>query len=439
MPLSPHFSISDFLDFTKPVPLPPRIVNIRQLVSFTEKNMTRVTSSKPSRIDISWTPHRPPKGIPKDREGRVIWDAEIEIPETGNYELLSEGHPEIRLGDRELGNPESYVISAHKGEQLPLRITANEVGRFSRRVAVRINPLPVEATGVFPAKGADAAIICVGLNPDIEAEGYDRGFALPLNQQRLIREIASVNPRTLVVLSGGGAVDMNSWINQVPVILQTWYLGQSAGTALASILFGVANPSGHLPCTFDRFIESNPSFHDYPGVFPPGQNSPVVTYHEGIFYGYRGYDRLGSDPLFPFGYGLSYTAFAMHDLRVEPYTNGYQVNLTLTNTGHREGATVAQIYVSLTGESTPRPLRELKGFQRVELNPGESKNIQIPLPSSSLYYWHPKENCWVQPQGPIKVEAGFSERDIKLDATIIAPHLDPDVNCDKNITNQPAK
>ena len=418
MPMSPKFSLSDFLDFTQPVVLPARIVNIRRLISVTEKNFTRVTTSKENGIAISWSSHAPPPNIPKGQEGRVIWDAEIEIPERGNYELLAEGHPEIRLGDKEIGNPESYVLSANKGDRLPLRVTASEVGRGSGRVSLHIANVPESATGTFPAKGADAAIVCVGLNPDVEGEGYDRGFALPINQQRLIKEISAANPRTIIVLSGGAAVDMRAWIDKVPAVLQTWYLGQSAGTALASILFGDANPSGHLPCTFDRAIEDNPTFHDYPGTFQKGKGWPVVNYNEGIFYGYRGYDRSGREPLFPFGHGLSYTTFSLESMEVIPSGDGYQVSLKVTNAGKRAGATVVQLYLSLPEESTPRPLRELKGFQRVELKDGETQKITIPLPFSSLLYWHPVQNGWVAPQGTVKVQAGFSEHDIRQEITI---------------------
>ena len=211
---------------------------------------------------------------------------------------------------------------------------------------------------------------------------------------------------------------MSEWIDKVPAILQTWYLGQSAGTALASILFGDTNPSGRLPCTFDRSIEENPSFHEYPGKFQVGKEWPVVNYKEGIFYGYRGYDRSGRDPLFPFGFGLSYTSFDLTGLTVSPTADGHSISLNVANQGARSGATVVQLYVSLTGESTPRPLRELKGFKRVELNSKETKTITIPLPDSSLMYWHPLRNTWVMPEGPISVEVGFSERDLQFKALL---------------------
>jgi beta-glucosidase len=418
MPINKSFSISDFLDFTAVLPPPPRITSIRRLVSVTEENMTRINSSHPQKIAVSWSKHFPPPDIPKGREGRVSWDAEIELPESGSYEILSEGHPEIRLADRELGNPASYIVTVKKAQNLPLRVTASEVGRGSGHVSVRILPVPESATGIIPAQGADAAIVCVGLNPEIEGEGYDRGFSLPVEQQRLIEEVSAANPRTIVVLSGGAAVNMFPWIEKVPAVLQTWYLGQSAGTALASILFGNENPSGHLPCTFDRSIQENPAYPDYPGDFQGGQEWPVVNYREGIFYGYRGYDKAGGQPMFPFGYGLSYTTFSLEDLVAIPAKEGYQMSLSVSNTGKRYGATVVQLYVSLGGESTPRPLRELKGFQRVALQPGETRKITIFIRSDSLRYWNPVKNYWVDPEGPIKIEAGLSERDIKQSITL---------------------
>lgn len=433
MPLTPHVSLFNFFELNKRIPPPPRIINVRRMVSITEKNFTRVTTSKQKNIQISWDPKNRPEEIPKATEARVIWDAEIEIPEAGNYELIAEGHPEIRLGDRELGNPDSYVVTIEKKSTLQLRATVSEVGRGRGYVSLKIQPVAERAMGIPPAKEADVAIVCVGLNPIVEGEGFDRGFALSTKQQELIKKVSAVNPHTIVVLSGGAAVEMDSWIGKVPAVLQTWYLGQSAGTALASILFGDANPSGRLPCTFDRRIEENPSFKHYPGSFPEGKEWPVADYHEGIFYGYRGYDRSGIEPLFPFGYGLSYTSFSLTGMTITPNGDGYQVGVEVANTGKRDGATVVQLYLGLPGESTPRPLRELKGFQRVELKAGEKRTIVIPLPRDSLMYWHPVENKWVLPSGSIKVELGFSEREILQDqwikesaATVQVPTPVPD-------------
>jgi len=415
------FSISEFLDFGTTAPPEARIVDIHRMTSIDQPGFAKTTTSREHRIRSVWNKYLQPDDVPKGREARVSWDAIIEAPEGGYYELASQGHPEIRLGDKELGNPESYIMSLAPGSRTPLKVTANEVGRGSGLVSVTVRSVPKEATGIFPARNADAAIVCVGLNPDVEGEGYDRGFTLPVAQQRLIEQVAAANPRTIVVLSGGGAVDMTGWIGKVPAVLQTWYLGQSAGTALASILFGDADPSGHLPCTFDRTIEENPTYGRYPGSFRPGKEWPIVDYSEGIFYGYRGYDRSGKDPLFPFGHGLSYTSFTMEGMEATQGADGVSVTTKLTNTGNREGATVVQVYLSLIEEGTPRPLRELKGFERVSMKPGESRQVTIKIPSEDLRYWHPDLHHWVDPSGPMKFEVGFSERDIRQSVLLPNP------------------
>ena len=219
MPIDSAFSLSDFLDLTRQEHLPPQIKNIRRLISLPDNEVTRFKVSNRKTIEIHWNGHHPPDDVPKGRESRVIWDAEINVPESGNYELIAEGHPEIRLGERELGSPASYVMTLKKGETIPLRVTASEVGRGSGKVSISIIPVPEEASGIFPSKGADVAVVGVGLNPAVEGEGYDRGFSLPVSQQKLIQEVSAANPRTIVVLSGGAAVDMRSWIVHVPTVL----------------------------------------------------------------------------------------------------------------------------------------------------------------------------------------------------------------------------
>jgi beta-glucosidase len=419
------FSVFDFLEYGKPVPIPPRITGIRKMTSIDQPNFTRVTTSTERTIGISWGKNSPPEDVPKGREARITWDAEIEVPQGGIYELVAEGHPEIRLGDRELGNPDSYVMTLEQGSRIPLKITASEVGRGSGRVSVKIIPVAEEATGLFPAKSADAAVVCVGLTPEVEGEGFDRGFALPISQQLLIKQVCEANPRTIVVLSGGAGVDMRPWIGKVPAVLQTWYLGQEAGTALASVLFGDANPSGHLPCTFDRTIDENPAFRHYPGNFLEGKDWPVVDYHEGIFYGYRGYDRMGKTPLFPFGHGLSYTSFELSGMEASVSDDSLQVTVIVRNTGVRQGATVLQLYLGLPEEETPRPLRQLCGFLRMELKPGESSKATIQVPADALRYWHPDQKQWVPPSGSIRLDLGLSERDIHQSVTL-PPLAKPD-------------
>lgn len=421
LPRRKPIDVSDFLDFGAPSKPKAVITEIRKITSIHQPSVEKVTTTRVHGIGISWGKYLPPDDVPRGREARVCWDGVIESSRGGSFELVSEGHPEIRLGDREIGNPESYVITLTPGQKIPLRVIANEVGRGTGNVSVMIQPVPKEATGVFPARTADAAIVCVGLNPDVEGEGYDRGFTLPIEQQRLIEQVSAANPRTIVVISGGGAVEMRSWIGRIPSVLQTWYLGQSAGTALASVLFGAASPSGHLPCTFDRAIEENPSSGDYPGSFVPGKEWPVVNYKEGLFSGYRGYDRAGNDPLFPFGFGLSYTTFELGGMTAILLQQGVEVSVPVTNTGTKRGTTIVQIYTGLPGEGYPRPAHELKGFQRIELQPGERTIVRIMLDYPEFDCWDTLLHRWVAPKGPVHIEAGFSSRDLRQ--TLELPRL----------------
>ena len=224
---------------------------------------------------------------------------------------------------------------------------------------------------------ADAAIVFVGFNPASESEGADRSFALSAGQDALVEAVAAVNKRTIVVLTAGGAVDVTQWVDRVPALMQAWYAGQEAGRALPKLLFGQVSPSGHLPISWERRWEDNP-VHDsyYPNA--PGN---TVIYKEGVFVGYRGYERTGVKPLFPFGYGLSYTSFTFTNLAVTPRApkagESVTVSFDVANTGPRAGAAVAQLYLGNPTASVPRPEKELKGFARVPLNPGEHRRVTL--------------------------------------------------------------
>jgi beta-glucosidase len=207
---------------------------------------------------------------------------------------------------------------------------------------------------------------------------------------------------------------MTQWIDKVPAILHTWYPGQEGGTALAQILFGDYSPSGKLPASFERRWEDNPVFHNY---YPaPGQSR--VQYAEGVFVGYRHYDRSDTKPLFPFGFGLSYTTFAYSNLTVSPQTGNVKEPITVSfdvkNTGHREGAEVAELYVGDAHATVPRPVKELKGFAKVNLKPGETKRVTLKLDRRAFSFYDVAKKDWSAEPGEFAIQVGGSSDRIQL-------------------------
>jgi beta-glucosidase len=271
----------------------------------------------------------------------------------------------------------------------------------------------------------DAVVIATGSNYEHEGEGADHGFELPDQQAELISFVTKANPNTIVVMHGGGSVDMQPWANKVGASLQAWFPGQQGGQALAEILFGKVNPSGKLPITIDKKIEDNPSYASYPDPAAyRGDNALTeMTYSEGLYMGYRGYDKKHAKPLYPFGYGLSYTTFGYSDLKLS--TNvmapGSTVDVTfkVTNTGDKAGFEVAQLYVHPNNPAVDRPEKELKGFTKVYLQPGESKTVSIPIDSRSLAYYVEKTDSWDVDAGKFKILVGPDSEDLPLDRTLI--------------------
>ena len=262
------------------------------------------------------------------------------------------------------------------------------------------------------AAGADAVILAVGFDYTSESEGADRTFSLPPGQDELIQEISAANKNTIVVVTSGGNVASNAWLDRAPALLEAWYPGEEGGTALAEILFGDVDPSGRLPVTFERRWEDNPAHDSY----YPQAGTKRVIYKEGVFVGYRGYEHNGTKPLFPFGSGLSYTAFKYSNLEIKPASGdgAYHVSLDVTNTGSREGTEVVQIYVGDSHTKVPRPAKELKGFARVALRPGETKKATIPLDARAFSYYDADGKQWRTDPGSFDILAGHSAEQIEL-------------------------
>ncbi|HEX3557667.1 MAG TPA: glycoside hydrolase family 3 C-terminal domain-containing protein [Pyrinomonadaceae bacterium] len=282
----------------------------------------------------------------------------------------------------------------------------------------------VDAEAKQLASKADAVVVCAGFGPETESEGADRTFGLPPGQDELIQEMAAANKNTIVVLTSGGAVDMSAWVERVPALVEAWYPGQEGGTALAEILDGDVNPSGRLPVTFERRWEDNP-VHD---SYYPADGTRRVEYKEGVFVGYRGYEKKGTHPLFPFGYGLSYTTFRYANLTIRPAAASnsstgalYEVSFDVKNTGTREGADVAQVYIGDTHAKVARPSKELKGFSKISLRPGETRRVTVTLDRRAFSYYDPGSKQWRADPGDFDVLVGRSSEQIELRGKLALP------------------
>jgi len=269
---------------------------------------------------------------------------------------------------------------------------------------------------VAAARDADLALVFAGWPVSYESEGRDRpGIQLTGRQDELIQAVAAANPRTVVVLNCGSPVAM-PWVDQVAAIVEAYYPGQENGNAVANVLLGDVNPSGKLTVTFPKRIEDTPAYTN----FGPGRE---VMYGEGIFVGYRHYDQRQVEPLFPFGHGLSYTTFEYCDLSVYPQpalaeTPMVHVSFTVSNTGKRTGSEAAQVYVRDVVSSQPRPPKELKGFAKVSLQPGESRQVDVVLGPRAFAFYDPVEGDWVVEPGEFEILVGASAGDIRLQQII---------------------
>jgi beta-glucosidase len=287
-------------------------------------------------------------------------------------------------------------------------IPGEDAGKDSPAARAQLRQAAVAA-----ASKADAAIVVVGNAPSIESEGFDRTtLSLPAGQDELIEAVAKANKNTIVAINAGSPVAMDPWIDQVPAVLTMWYGGQEGGHAIAAMLFGDFTPSGKLPVTFPRKLEDTPAWGHYPG------ENLHTEYAEGIYVGYRHYDRANIAPLFPFGHGLSYTKFDYSDLKVTPDKIGpgrrVQVSVTVRNSGARAGAEVVQLYLHQAASSADRPPQELKGFRRVMLTAGQTESVTFTLDPRAMSFYSTAKHAWVAEPSVFDVLVGASSRDIRL-------------------------
>ena len=389
------------------------------------------------KIDFWWYVNNVDKDF-SSKKFSVRWTAKLKVPDSAHYifemthtgtcflyvdgkKVLESFRPKDGDGFRaiekqagiDLEGGRSYDIRV---EYIKPETEATAVARL--RFGFTPNPEITEermARAVELAKQSDIALIFAGMPEGKETEGSDRkDLELPGYQNRLIRAVAKANPRTVVVLFAGSPVTL-PWVNEVPAILEAFYPGQEGGHAIVNILTGTTNPSGKLPVTFPVRLEDTPAFINYPG-------GREVFYGEGIFVGYRYYDLKAIEPLFPFGAGLSYTTFEygpiQHPARIKAGEN-LKVTVTIKNSGSQTGKEVVQVYISDLESTLPRPVKELKGFAKVELNPGETKTIDFLLNPRAFSYYDPHRRQWVAEPGEFEIQIGSSSRDIRVRGKVI--------------------
>jgi beta-glucosidase len=317
----------------------------------------------------------------------------------------------------------SSTVDLKAGEQVIVALDYASIlapNMFGSLLDVRVlEPIPDDlVTGaVNAARDAEVAIVVVGMDSTWESEGFDRkNIDLPAGQNELISAVAAVNPNTVVVVNVGAPVAM-PWRDEVAGIVQLWYLGQEAGNALADVLTGAVDASGRLPTTFPHRLEDIPAMLNY-----PGENNEVL-YGEGLFIGYRAFDKTKIEPLFPFGFGLSYTTFTLGTPTVSSPTVGagrsVTVTVPVTNTGDRAGDCVVQLYVHDVETTLVRPEKELKGFGRIHLEAGASGNVEITLDERAFQFWDPAAHAWRADAGEFELQVGVSAADLRGKASVV--------------------
>ncbi|MEX0885503.1 MAG: glycoside hydrolase family 3 C-terminal domain-containing protein [Phycisphaeraceae bacterium] len=384
-------------------------------------------------VDFSWGWNAPGENMPKN-DWAARWTGYLNVPTAGDYKLggsFQDGACRLYIAgalvldawevDDEKNFEARYRAQSRSIEQhfeeagrVPIRLEYRKIGN---KAAMRLEwqtPFGGDtiAKAVAAASSADAAVLFVGISNTFEGGTHDREqFELPQAQTDLINAVAKANANAAVVLFNGTPIGMEPWLASVPALIEAWYPGQEGGNALARILLGEVNPSGRLPDTLPRRLEDNPT-HDerrYPGV------DGKALYEEGVFVGYRHYDKHDIQPSFPFGFGLSYTRFAYDNLRLASKTmrprETVDVQVDVTNTGDRAGSDVVQLYVGDVEASVPRPVRELKGFEKITLDPGETKTVTLRLTERDLAFYDVDKPGWRVEPGEFTVQVGPHSRE----------------------------
>jgi beta-glucosidase len=387
---------------------------------------------------------------PEDKTPRSIrYTSNFKATKTGKYLVLAADNGSdaytLTIDGKTLTSPphaegqapQFWTIDLKEGQTVKVQADylPGFVGvRFGLGIALE-QDLISQDVKTFAAK-ADVVVVSAGFGEGTEGEGADRTFGLPWGQDALIEAVLAANPKTIVVLNGGGAMDVRRWIDKVPALLHAYYPGQEGGTAIGEILFGLRSPEGKLPFSFDRSWEESPSANNYYPVAgadtslhveennrkPVDYVIPHVKYDDGLMVGYRAYTTSGKHPLYPFGFGLSYSSFSFSNLVVPASAktgSTVTVSFDVTNTGNMKASEVAQLYISDPSAKVKRPERELKGFQKINLiDPGLLQHVTLSLDARSFSYWDEKTHGWKIDPGKFVILVGDSSENTPLHADL---------------------
>jgi beta-glucosidase len=421
-----------------------------QVATYPSKDFTGTPEMGSADRVANWTPDW---WGPQDKAPRTIrYTGSFKAEKAGKYLVLSaingnddshisiDGKKLLSPPHAEGQTPQFWTIDLAAGQSV--KVVCDYLPGFAGvRMALGIayEPDLISPEVKEYAAKADVAVVAAGFSGGTESEGSDRTFGLPWGQDLLIETVAAANPHTIVTLNAGGGVDTRRWLDKVPALLDVYNPGQEGGTAIGEVLFGKRNPEGKLPFSFDRTWEESPSApYYYPvkgadttlHVEENGRPAvdyviPHMKYDDGLMVGYRYWTTTGKHPLFPFGFGLSYTTFEFSNLQAPALANagtispnGISVSFDVTNTGSVAGAEVAQLYVSDPSSSVKRPERELKGFEKLTLAPGETKHVTLKLDARAFSYWDSAAHKWTIDPGKFVILVGDSSENTPLHADL---------------------
>lgn len=375
-------------------------------------------------IDFKWGDGGPKEDFKKDGFS-VRWTGKIKAPKSGEFTIETTSDDGVRLyindklvlenWDDHAPEPDKAFIKMEKDKLYDFRMEFYENGGGAvAKLGWQLPDSDILTEAVQMAKNSDAVILFVGNSENIESEGFDRQeIGLPADQDKLIEAVTKVNKNVVVVITTGSPVTMNKWVGKVGGIIEAWFGGQEMSRAIYDVMTGKVNPSGKLPVSFPVKWEDCSAYGLYKA------KDSVTVYSDGIYVGYRHFDKKKIEPLFPFGFGLSYTKFSYDGLKLSKDGDKVKAVFTLKNTGDKEGMEVAQVYVKDPSAKVDRPEKELKGFKKVNLKPGESKTVEIILDSEAFKYYDSSEHKWVLEPGEFQILVGGSSRDLPMKGTVV--------------------